>query len=119
MKKDLGGKSDPYVNVAIGQNIQSFKDKYVANTVNPEWNYQAGFAVEEPSGHSLSLEVYDYDAGSEDDFMGQVEVSVKSLVESGSWQQWLTLEEAKHGEVLLASQWCPVCPDPVSLTSSR
>ena len=120
MKKDLGGKSDPYVNVAIGQNIQSFKDKYVANTVNPDWNYQALFAVEEPSGHSLSLEVFDYDAGTEDDFMGQVEVSVKSLVESGTWQQWLSLEEAKHGDVLVGSQWCPVTPDlPVSLSSSR
>ena len=119
MKKDLGGKSDPYVNISIGQNIQSFKDKYVANTVNPEWNYQAMFAVEEPSGHSLSLEVFDYDAGTEDDFMGQVEVSVRSLVESGNWQQWLSLEEAKHGEVLVASQWCPVSPGQVSLSSSR
>ena len=120
MKKDLGGKSDPYVIVGIGQNIVSFKDKYLANTVNPEWNYQALFAVEEPSGHSLSLEVFDYDAGSEDDFMGQVEVSVRSLVESGSWQQWLSLEEAKHGEVLVASQWCPVLSsEPVSLASSR
>ena len=120
MKKDLGGKSDPYVIVGIGQNIVSFKDKYLANTVNPEWNYQALFAVEEPSGHSLSLEVFDYDAGSEDDFMGQVSVSVRSLVESGSWQQWLSLEEAKHGEVLVASQWCPVLSsEPVSLASSR
>ena len=120
VKKDLGGKSDPYVIVGIGQNIQSFKDKYVANTVNPEWNYRALFAVEEPSGHSLSLEVFDYDAGSEDDFMGEVEVSVRSLVESGSWQQWLTLEETKHGDVLVSTQWCPVVSsDRVSLASSR
>ena len=64
VKKDLGGKSDPYVIMTMGQNIQSFKDKYVGNTVSPEWFYSSHFPVEEPSGHSLNLEVYDYDAGS-------------------------------------------------------
>ena len=119
VKKDLGGKSDPYVILAIGQNIQSYKDKYVGNTVNPEWLYSSQFAVEEPSGHSLSLEVYDYDTGMEDDFMGQVEVSVNSLVESGTFQQWLSLEKTKHGEVLMCTAWCPVSGDPVTASSSR
>ena len=119
MKKDIGGKSDPYVIISMGQNRQSFKDKYVANTVNPEWFYTSQFAVEEPSGHSLNLEVFDYDAGSEDDFLGRVDVSVNSLVESETFQKWITLEDIKHGEVLLATKWCPVSTLPVTSTSRR
>ena len=57
--------------------------------------------------------------GSEDDFMGQVDVSVNSLVESRTFQQWLRLENTKHGEILLSSQWCPVSTDPVTISSSR
>ena len=47
----------------MGQNIQSFKDKYVGNTLCPEWVYSLHFPVEKPSGDSFNLEVYDYDAG--------------------------------------------------------
>ena len=117
VKKDLRGTSDPYVVASIGSSVHNFVDKYVSSDVNPEWGYECLFPIEEPSGHKLVLKVYDYDAGSEDDFMGEVSLEVETLMEEQ--EQWVTLKNVKHGEVLIRSRWLPSSPAPVSLSSTR
>ena len=81
VKKDLRGTSDPYVVASIGSSVHNFVDKYVSSDVNPEWGYECLFPIEEPSGHKLVLKVYDYDAGSEDDFMGEVSLEVENVTD--------------------------------------
>ena len=117
VKKDLRGTSDPYVVASIGSSVHNFVDKYVSSDVNPEWGYECLFPIEEPSGHKLVLKVYDYDAGSEDDFMGEVSLEVESLMEDQ--EQWVTLQNVKHGDILIRSRWLPSSAAPVSLTSTR
>ena len=117
VKKDLRGTSDPYVVASIGSSVHNFVEKYVSRDVNPEWGYECLFPIEEPSGHKLVLKVYDYDAGSEDDFMGEVSLNVETLLEDQ--EQWVTLQNVKHGDVLIKSRWLPSSPAPVSLTSTR
>ena len=87
VKKDLRGSSDPYVVLAVGADKVSFKERYVSKDVNPEWQYTAQFPLEEPAGLALDLKVYDYDAGSEDDFMGELRLQVADLVQAGSLEQ--------------------------------
>jgi len=113
VKKDkhlLGGKSDPYVVLAIGEKKISFKDRYAESTVDPEWRYTAEFPVEEVSGLDLNIEVYDYDTGSEDDFMGRTAVSIQAVVEKSIQKSWIRLDDAKHGEIELSAHWRPVLP---------
>jgi len=122
VKKDnhlMGGKSDPYVVLSIGEKKVSFVDQYVDSDVNPVWNYVAEFPIEQPEGLSLDLEVFDFDAGSEDDFMGRSSVNIENIVETGSYEQWLTLEDAKHGSVLVKGSWSPISSSGVTLSSTR
>lgn len=70
--------------------------------VNPLWNYEAHFPMEQPEGLFLQLEVknrylssnfltiksqvFDFDAGSEDDFLGQTSLEISSVVENGPFE---------------------------------
>lgn len=122
VKKDkhlMGGKSDPYVVLSIGETKVSFVDQYVDSDVNPIWNYCSDFPIEEPSGMTLNLEVFDFDAGSEDDFMGRTAINIESFVEHGSQEHWLTLEDTKHGSVLVKGIWSPMTSSIVSMSSKR
>merc|ERR1712130_739464 len=115
VKKDkhlIGGKSDPYVVLRIGESKVSFKDQYVNCDVNPVWNYEAHFPVEQPNGHSLQLQVFDFDAGSDDDFLGQTSLEISSVVENGPFKDWVTLEDTKHGLVHLVGIWGPIREKP-------
>jgi len=108
VKKDkhlIGGKSDPYVVLKVGESKISFQDQYVDSDVNPLWNYEAHFPMEQPEGLSLQLEVFDFDAGSEDDFLGQTSLEISSVVENGPFEDWVTLEDTKHGSVHLVGIW--------------
>jgi len=122
VKKDkhlMGGKSDPYVVLNIGETKISFVDQYVDSDVNPVWNYVAEFPIEEPSGLALNLEVFDFDSGSDDDFMGRSSINIESFVETGSYEHWLTLEDTKHGSVLVKGVWSPISQSGVSMSSTR
>ena len=46
-----------------------------------------------------------------------VSLSVETLLEDQ--EQWVTLQNVKHGDVLIKSRWLPSSPAPVSLTSTR
>jgi len=113
VKKDkliIGGKSDPYVVMSIGEMKVSFKDQYIDCNVNPVWNYQVDFPIEESSGQHLKLEVFDYDAGTEDDFMGRTSVDISEAVNSKNsfYESWKDLEDVKHGSILVKAYWRPV-----------
>jgi len=119
VSKDLAGKSDPYVVLSVGQSRHSFAEQYVACDVNPVWNYSASFPVEEPAGLSLQLEVYDYDRGDADDFMGRCSLELGTVAGEGRVEQWLPLQDTKKGEVEVVVEWLPVLPGPVTSASTR
>jgi len=111
VKKDkhlIGGKSDPYVVLGLGGSTVTFREQFVASSVDPVWEYEAAFPVEQPEGLQLTLEVFDHDAGSEDDFMGRTSLQVAEVARAGQLQAWVALEEARHGEVHLTALWRPL-----------
>ena len=54
MKKDKhfggSGLSDPYAIVAVGERKMNFRNQYAPKTVDPVWNYQTKFLMDNPTG---------------------------------------------------------------------
>ena len=108
LKKDKhfggSGKSDPYAVISIGERKVSFRSKYIAKTVDPVWNYTTSFLMEDPNGQNLKIEVFDFDAGSTDDFLGVTSIPLSSVLDN-SMDRWVTLNDVKHGDVYLKCNW--------------
>ena len=85
------GKSDPYIVVSIG--ARKFETRVIKKTVNPVYGEIWETEVEIVKSESLHISVWDQDRSKEDDFMGQVRVPLKSLVERGETDLWLTLDK--------------------------
>jgi len=67
------GVSDPFVNISIGGRNVSFRHEYMAKSLNPKWNYNTSFIMEDPRGQEVKITVMDYDTLSCDDFMGSTD----------------------------------------------
>ncbi|KAK1295933.1 C2 and GRAM domain-containing protein [Acorus calamus] len=76
---DLNGLSDPYVRLHLGR--YKFKTKVVKKSLNPCWDEEFNFKVDDLS-EELSVSVLDEDKYFSDDFLGQVKVPVSQVLES-------------------------------------
>ncbi|XP_028555067.1 GTPase activating protein 1-like [Dendrobium catenatum] len=61
--------------------VQKLKTQVIKKTVNPEWDEELTFSVEDPSV-PVKLEVYDKDRFSADDPMGDAEFDIKPFFEA-------------------------------------
>ncbi|KAG0483200.1 hypothetical protein HPP92_011284 [Vanilla planifolia] len=85
--------SDPYVVVKVE------KTKVINSCLNPIWNEELTFTVEEPTGY-LELEVFDWDRFKSDDKMGKASLSLQPLVSASKLKKALKLT-AGDGETNL------------------
>ena len=100
VKSDLIGKSDPYAKLSYG--TQSHKTPTVKNTEEPRWDFCANFDVPEGEERHVVVEVRDSDKLGRDKSLGQVEVDLAELVNSGDEEgRWYPLTGVKSGKVLL------------------
>lgn len=61
-KKDLLGKSDPYVKLKLTEEKLSAKKTTVKQSnLNPEWNEEFSFVVKDPNTQALEIIVYDWE----------------------------------------------------------
>jgi Ca2+-dependent lipid-binding protein len=61
-KKDLLGKSDPYVKLKMaGDKLPSKKTQVKKNNLNPEWNEEFRITVTDPEIQALEVNVYDWE----------------------------------------------------------
>lgn len=61
-KKDLLGKSDPYVKLKLTEEKLSTKKTTVKHSnLNPEWNEEFSFVVKDPNTQALEMIVYDWE----------------------------------------------------------
>ena len=110
LKKDKhiggSGKSDPYAIISIGERRISFRNRYVPKTVNPTWDYTTTFIMEDPAdGQDMGIEVYDFDAGSADDFLGKTFISLTDITQNANYDKWITLSDVKHGDIHVCCDW--------------
>eukprot|EP01103_Thecamoeba_quadrilineata_P012386 TRINITY_DN3187_c0_g1_i1.p1 TRINITY_DN3187_c0_g1~~TRINITY_DN3187_c0_g1_i1.p1 ORF type:complete len:789 (-),score=103.91 TRINITY_DN3187_c0_g1_i1:70-2436(-) len=90
--KDANGLSDPYVELCF-QDVKK-KTKVKKKTLNPIFNEEFDFViprdVEDPK---LIAVVWDWDRLSSNDFMGQVEFFLETVLPDLAQEEWYTLNE--------------------------
>ena len=103
------GKSDPYVVLSIG--AKKFKSQHVKKTTNPVFNETWESIVEIVKSQTLDIEVWDWDQGKEDDFMGRARVPIQVLSERGMADMWITLEDTSSGQIRIRTEWFTMSTD--------
>ena len=96
MAKDWNGKSDPFV-VLECEGTQH-KTVVMKKTLDPVWQQRFIFKVSDPHMAELYFECRDKDfLGS--DLLGTYRMTLHSLVQGEPNDQWLHLQNAKHGDL--------------------
>ncbi len=70
--KDFSGLSDPYVKLHLGD--QETRSEIMFQTLDPHWFEKFKIEVKDSEHAFLRVEVWDYDWGKPDDFLGQLEM---------------------------------------------
>jgi Ca2+-dependent lipid-binding protein len=79
-KKDLLGKSDPYVKLKLTEDkLPSKKTSVKRSNLNPEWNEEFKLVVKDPESQALELTVYDWEQVGKHDRIGINVIPLKDL----------------------------------------
>ncbi|XP_077220174.1 synaptotagmin-2-like [Tasmannia lanceolata] len=79
-KKDLLGKSDPYVKLKLTEDKLPAKKTTVKHSnLNPEWNEEFNLVVKDPESQALEIAVYDWDQVGRHEKMGMNVIPLKDL----------------------------------------
>ncbi|XP_060946963.1 intersectin-2-like isoform X2 [Limanda limanda] len=95
------GKSNPYCELTMG--AQCYTSRPVSDTLNPKWNFNCQFFINDLYQDVLCITVFEKDQFSPDDFLGRTEVPVatikKEMESKGAANRRLLLHEVPTGEV--------------------
>ena len=103
---DLGGTSDPFVEIIIGDDRpkKGAPTKYsrvIEKTLTPRWEEYFIFRNVDRS-QILTINVYDKDKIEiTPEFLGRIQISLKNLVLGKPVQQWIPLQRIEKGEILI------------------
>ncbi|TSP36108.1 Ras GTPase-activating protein 4 [Bagarius yarrelli] len=98
-KKDRNGASDPFVRVRY--NGKSQESTVVKKSCYPRWNESFEFDLDDNSTDSLlSVEVWDWDLVSKNDFLGKVLFNINRLQSAQQEEGWFRLgpDKPKHSQ---------------------
>uniref|UniRef100_A0A8C1HH32 RAS p21 protein activator 4 n=2 Tax=Cyprinus carpio TaxID=7962 RepID=A0A8C1HH32_CYPCA len=99
-KKDRNGASDPFVRVRY--NGKTYESAVVKKSCYPRWNESFEFELDETLSDTglLSVEVWDWDLVSRNDFLGKVLFNINKLQSAQQEEGWFRLgpDKSKHSE---------------------
>eukprot|EP01104_Vermistella_antarctica_P017880 TRINITY_DN6440_c1_g1_i1.p1 TRINITY_DN6440_c1_g1~~TRINITY_DN6440_c1_g1_i1.p1 ORF type:complete len:823 (+),score=144.59 TRINITY_DN6440_c1_g1_i1:161-2629(+) len=109
---DIGGKSDPYATVKYGP-FQS-KTPVIRCSLNPVWTDKNGWDWPgiRSSGHTLTVQLFDKDRLSSDDFLGEVKVDLTTIPIGESRDLWYPLRAKKEGKEAQGEVRMIICRQP-------
>jgi len=99
--KDFNGQSDPYCTVVYlshktEQVEQEYKSEVINETLNPVWNEEFEFNLDEQKGIVL-IEVWDRDTAGKDEYLGRVVLPLDKM-EGTHLSGWIALQPGKTEE---------------------
>eukprot|EP00090_Calanus_glacialis_P004152 TRINITY_DN1306_c0_g1_i7.p1 TRINITY_DN1306_c0_g1~~TRINITY_DN1306_c0_g1_i7.p1 ORF type:complete len:2919 (-),score=679.49 TRINITY_DN1306_c0_g1_i7:1730-9988(-) len=107
--KDWVGKSDPYALVTLGQTV--CKTQTVTNNLNPEFEQEMVFQINNASPSSLNIELFDEDI-TRDDCLGNTSIDVLPSKKHGKLvRQSKFLSNSKTGEIIYSIEFIPEVKD--------
>ncbi|XP_076670742.1 otoferlin [Andrena cerasifolii] len=74
----LSGKSDPYLCVRLGKTFINDNKNYIPNQLNPTFGRLFEIEASFPRDYALIVQVWDYDATSGDDLIGETKIDLEN-----------------------------------------
>merc|ERR1711962_1763087 len=103
VNKDKLGKSDPYAVINFGSQTQ--RTKTINNNLNPTWQHQVIFEIDEKSPSNINIDLFDDDYG-KDQPIGKTSLSVEDIKKKGTIaNQSQKLSNCKTGEITFSAKY--------------
>lgn len=85
MPKDTNGRSDPYIKIQLGKKtVANDRKNYIPVNLNPIFGKCFEFEATVPLDNECTISVYDYDALSHDDLVGETVVDLEARLLSSA-----------------------------------
>ena len=103
-KKDVGGKSDPYV--VISYETQRAETQVCKKTISPVWDHEVWVDITENGDNQITLEMFDKDKIGKDEKMGRTTIDVRRISKQKKLSQiWEALLGCKSGKILWSAEF--------------